>query len=87
MEEGRASKDERVKDVHGQILWEGVEVRRRWAEYFEQVLNVEDIRDANINVDGDKMSMLGEMNERVISFEEGREALKEMKLGKAAGQD
>ena len=29
-----------VKDVNGQILRDGVEVRRRWAEYFEQVLNV-----------------------------------------------
>ena len=26
-----------------------VEVRRRWAEYFEQVLNVADVREANIN--------------------------------------
>ena len=29
-----------VKDVNGRILRDGVEVRRRWAEYFEQVLNV-----------------------------------------------
>ena len=33
-----------VKDVNGQILRDGVEERRRWAEYFEQVLNVEDVR-------------------------------------------
>ena len=38
-----------VKDVNGQILRDGVEVRRRWAEYFEQVLNVEDVMEANIN--------------------------------------
>ena len=38
-----------VKDVNGQILGDGVEVRR-WAEYFEQVLNVADVREANINV-------------------------------------
>ena len=31
-----------VKDVNGQILRDGVEVRRKWAEYFEQVLNVAD---------------------------------------------
>ena len=37
--------DEMVKDVNGQIL-----VRRRWAEYFEQVLNVADVREANVNV-------------------------------------
>ena len=41
---------EMVKDVNGQILRDGVEVRRRWAEYFVQVLNVSDVREANINV-------------------------------------
>ena len=39
-------------DVNGQILPEGMDVRRRWAEYFEQVLNVADVREANINVVG-----------------------------------
>ena len=35
-----------VKDVNGQILRDGgVEVRRRWAEYFEQVLNLADVRE------------------------------------------
>ena len=43
-----------VKDVNGQILCDGVEVRRRWAEYFEQVLNVADVREANINVVGNR---------------------------------
>ena len=38
------ARDEMVKDVKGQMLWEGVEVRRRWAEYFEQMLNGEDVR-------------------------------------------
>ena len=32
--------DEMVKDINGQILRD-VEVRRKWAEYIEQVLNVE----------------------------------------------
>ena len=41
-----------VKDVNGQILRHGLVVRRRWAEYFEQVLNVADVREANINVVG-----------------------------------
>ena len=36
--------------------------RKRWAEYFEQVLNVEDARDANIYVVDDR-SVLGEFNE------------------------
>ena len=29
------ARDEMVMDVNGQILRDGVEVRRRWAEYFE----------------------------------------------------
>ena len=49
---GEQARDEMVKDVNGQILRDGVEVRRRWAEYFEQVLNVADVREANINVVG-----------------------------------
>ena len=54
-EEKRVRKDEQardeiVMDVNGQISQEGVEVRGRWAEYFEQVLNVEYVSEANINV-------------------------------------
>ena len=47
---GEQASEEMVKDVNGQILRDGVEVRRRWAEYFEQVLNVADVREANINL-------------------------------------
>ena len=36
-----------VNDVSGQILRNGVEVRRRWAEYFELVLNVTDVTEAD----------------------------------------
>ena len=34
---GEQARDETIKGVNGQILRVGVEVRRRWAEYFEQV--------------------------------------------------
>ena len=44
MRKGEQAREEMVKDVSGQILRDGVEVRRRWAEYFEQVLNVADVR-------------------------------------------
>ena len=50
MRKGEQARDEMVKDVNGQILRDGVEIRRRWAEHFEQVLNVADVREANINV-------------------------------------
>ena len=49
---GEQARDEMVKNVNGKILRDGVEVRRRWAEYFEQVLNVTDVREANINLVG-----------------------------------
>ena len=52
MRKGEQARDEMVKNVNGQILRDGVEVRRKWAEYFEQLLNVEDVREANINVVG-----------------------------------
>ena len=54
------SRDEMVKDVNGEILRDGVEVMIRLAEYFEQVLNVADVRDKNIKVAGNwQMSVLG----------------------------
>ena len=77
-----------VKDVNGQILRDGVEVRRRWAEYFEQVLNVADVREANINVVGNwRMPVLGDFNERARSLEEVGEAANEIQSGKAPGLD
>ena len=66
---GEQVREEMVKDVNGQILHDGIEVRRRWAEYVEQVLNVADVRGANINVVGNwQMPVLGDLNERAISF-------------------
>ena len=63
-------------------------MRRIWAEYFWQVLNVADVREANINVVGNwRMPVLGDLNERAISLEEVREAVNEMKSGKAPGLD
>ena len=41
---GEQAREEMVKDVNGQIFRDGIEVRRRWAEYFELVLNVADVR-------------------------------------------
>ena len=85
---GEQANEEMVKDVDGQILRDGVEVRRRWAQYFEQVLNVADAREANMNVVGNwRMPVLGDLNERAISLEEVWEAVNEMRSGKAPGLD
>ena len=49
----------------------------------QQVLNVENARETNRNVVCERrMPVLGEINERAISIEEVREAVKEMKSGK-----
>ena len=61
---GKQARDEMVKDVNGQTLRDGVEVRRRSEEYFEQVLNVEDVMKASIKVVCNcRMSVLGDLNE------------------------
>ena len=81
-------RDETVKDVNGQILRDGVEVRRRSVQYFEHVLNVADVREANINVAGNwLMPVLGDLNERAISLVEVREAVNELISGEAPGLD
>ena len=37
---GAQARNEMVMHVNGQMLRDGVELRRRWAEYFEQGLKV-----------------------------------------------
>ena len=51
MRKGEQARDSMVRDVNGQILHDGVEVRRL-AEYFEQALNSAYLNEANINVVG-----------------------------------
>ena len=47
-----------------------------------------DVREANINVVGNwRMPMLGDLNERAISLAEERDAVNEMKSGRAPGVD
>ena len=85
---GEQVREEMVRDVNGQIFRDGVEVRRRWAEYFEHVLNDADSREANINVVANwRMPVLGDLNERAISYDKEGEAVNEMKSGKASGLD
>ena len=61
------ARDKIINYENGQILRDGVEVRR-WVEHFEQVLNFAVVREENINVVGNrKMPMLGDLNERAIS--------------------
>ena len=78
---------ETVKDVNGQLL-RGKEVRKRWAEYFEELLNVQEDREADIvAVGGVQVPLMREENEREITREEVKRALNETKRGKAPGMD
>ena len=76
------ARDEMVKDVNSPILRDGVEVRR-CAEYFQQVLNVADVREANINIVGNwLMPVVGHLNEIVGG---SGAAVNEVKSGMAPG--
>ena len=78
--------EEIVKDVNGWLLRES-EARKRWAEYFEELLNVQEDREADIvAVGGVQVPVMGEENEREITIEMKR-ALNETKEGKAPGMD
>ena len=84
---GGSRTEETVKDVNGQLL-RGNEARKRWAEYFEELLNVQEDRDADIvAVGGVQMPVMGEENEREITIEEVKRELNETKGGKASGMD
>ena len=79
--------EETVKDVNGWLL-RGNEVRKRWAEYFEEFLNVQEDRESElVAVVGVQVPVMGEENEREITREEVKRALNEMKGGKAPGMD
>jgi len=86
---GETGSEGRVKDENGKLLVKGEEVRKRWAEYFEKLLNERDEREASIVAvsDGRRMPVLSEMNGSEITEREVNEAINEMKAGKAPGMD
>ena len=76
-----------VKDVNGWLL-RGSEAMKRWAEYFEELLNVQEDREADIvAVGGVQVPVMGGENEREITREEVKRALNETKGGKAPGMN
>ena len=79
--------EETVKDINGRLL-RGNKARKRWTEYFEELLNVQEDKEADIvAVGGVQVPVMGEENEREITIEEVKRALNEMKGGKAPGMD
>ena len=84
---GGSRTEETVKDVNGQLL-RGNEARKRWAEYCEELLNVQEDRELDIvAVGGVQVPVMGEENEREITIEVVKRALSETKGGKAPGMD
>ena len=76
-----------MKDTSGRLL-KGGDARKRWAEYFEGLLNVEEMREAEIGMYGDvELPEMEDVNEREITREEVERALKETKAGRAPGVD
>ena len=65
---GVQGEEMRVKDSDGNILVEGKAVRRRWAKYFDELLNVqEDVQASVLTVGGDRrMLVLGRLNGRWV---------------------
>ena len=49
MRKEESAREERVKDKDGRLLKESRAVRKRWAEYFEELLNMYDDRVADID--------------------------------------
>ena len=63
-------------------------MRKRWADYFEELLNVQEDREADIVTMGVvQVPIMGEENERDITRVEVKRPLNEMKGGKAPGMD
>ena len=61
---GGSRMEETVKDANGRML-KGNDARKRWAEYFEELLNVEEDREAAIvAMVGVQVSVMGEEKER-----------------------
>ena len=59
-----------MKDVNGLLLRVN-DARQRWAEYFEELLNVQEDREADIvAVGGVQVPVMGGENEREITREE-----------------
>ena len=79
--------EETVKDENGSLV-KGNVTRKRWAYYFEGLLNVEEERETDIvAVEGVEVPVMGVMNDKEITREEVKRALKETKASKAPGVD
>ena len=89
VQKGEQGEEMRVKDRDRNMLIEGKAARRRWSEYFEELLNVQDGVQANVVAVGSdrKMLVFGRLNDRGVESCEVEEGMCKMKSGKAPGLD
>ena len=81
--------EEKVKDKNGDLIVESEKVRERWKEHFDELLNVDDGREAEVVAVGGRgdMPLLQELNDMPIGRAEIEVAVKELSIGKAPGLD
>jgi Reverse transcriptase (RNA-dependent DNA polymerase)/Endonuclease-reverse transcriptase len=76
-----------IKNKQGDIKRGDKEIMDRWREYFEELLNVENTQEVD-EIDEDILDeKQEEMEEERITTEEVKDAVKQLKRGKAAGYD
>jgi len=74
-----------VKDQDGKLLTTEEEIRHRWQEHFDNVLNWPDpVAPAVVD---DRQQNEIDVSDKCITQQEIKQALKNMKNGKAAGMD
>ena len=74
-----------IKDKNGQVIAEDVKVSERFKEYFEELLNSEEEKEAIVLAMGgrEEMSLLRDLNDRPVGRDEIEEMLGDLKVGKA----
>lgn len=77
-----------IKDEHGNILFEDDAIKKRWNEYFSQLLNVTDSEGQVITVEANNNEeQLDPDRNEVITLDEIRNALKMTKNNRSPGPD
>ena len=87
MKEEASGKKPKMNAKNKIMLIEEYAVRKRWAEHFQRLLNVEEVRESENYAVGREqgLHLLGELNNSGITKDEAKEPVKEMRAGNAAG--
>ena len=83
----RDQMDMRIKDVNGNILSDESEVKNRWSGYFQELLNVDNGREAELTDAGVQRVNVNLRLLMEVSVDDVRKAVKKLKNGKSPGID